>query len=187
MTFLLGLPSVLLGLARRALGFIGQLQPFQLVSLALALLSAFLWLNGVHSRHEAAKWKKLAGQCAELRKLDARNWQAAADAATAANKAQIAKVETRQATITKDVTDDYETRLAALRAADRLRANAKADRGRANGDRASALPVAAPGADGQAVPFSGSDLLLAQETELQLNALIDWNERQAAVDPNASH
>jgi hypothetical protein len=30
----------------------------------------------------------------------------------------------------------------------------------------------------------GVDLGYAAETELQLNALIDWNRKQAAIDPN---
>ena len=42
------------------------------------LLSAFLWLQGAHSRHAAAKWKGLADQCAELRKGDRRHFEAAA-------------------------------------------------------------------------------------------------------------
>ena len=178
-----GLFGGAVGLVRRILAWLGQLQPFQALSLALGLLSAFLWLQGAHSRHAAAKWKGLAEQCAELRKGDRRHFEAAAKQAQAINTAQIVKVEAQQAQISTEVNHDYETQLAALRAANRLRAS-RPDPGRANGDRASPVPVPAPGSDGEAVPGDQPDLGYTAEVELQLNALVNWTRKQAAVDPN---
>ena len=54
-----GLLGGAMGLVRRIGAWLGQLQPFQALSLALGLLSAFLWLQGVHSRHAADLWRCL--------------------------------------------------------------------------------------------------------------------------------
>lgn len=182
MPFLLAIPGVLWSLAKRGGALLGKLQPFQLLSLALGLLSAFLWLQGIHSRHEATKWKGLADQCAELRRADRRHFEAAAKQAQAINTAQIVKVEAQQAQISTEVSHDYETQLAALRAASRVRG--QADRSRANGDRASQASGGAPGVAGEKVPRDQPSLEYTAETELQLNALIDWAQRQSAIDPN---
>ena len=179
-----GLLGGAVGLVRRIGAWLGQLQPFQMLSLALGLLSAFLWLQGAHSRHAAAKWKGLAEQCAELRKGDRRHFEAAAKQAQADQAAQIVKVEAQQAQISTEVNHDYETQLAALRAANRLRAS-RPDPGRANGDRASPVPDSAPGTSGEAVSRDQPDLQYTAEVELQLNALVDWVQRQTSIDPNA--
>ena len=180
-----GLLGGAMGLVRRIGAWLGQLQPFQALSLALGLLSAFLWLHGVHSRHAAAKWKGLAEQCAELRKGDRRHFEAAAKQAQADQAAQIVKVNAQQAQISTEVNHDYETQLAALRlAAGRLRAS-RPDTGRANGVGASPVPDGAPGVNGEAVPRDQPDLGYTAEVELQLNALVDWVQRQTGVDPNA--
>lgn len=187
MTFLFGLPGVLLGLARRAFGFLRTLAPFQLLSLALAALSAFFWAQRNDARHDAAKWKGLTVQLNAARDADRLNFIAAGMKAEAANKAQVAADEAHRANISKESNDAYQSQLAALRAdfSRRMRAQAGADQGRPGNGSLSPLPDAASRPDGQAVPSDQPDLLYVAETELQLNALIDWTRRQAAIDPNA--
>ena len=186
MTFLLALPGLALGLVRRVFAFVGSLQPFQLISLALGLLSLFLWALLADARHDARKWKGLTVQLSKARETDRLNFIAAGTKAEAANKAQVAADESRRANISKETNDAYQARLAALRAdfARRVRAQGGADQGRPGNGGLSPLPAPAIGPDGQAVPRDQPDLLYVAETELQLNSLIDWATRQHAIDPN---
>lgn len=116
-----------------------------------------------------------------------------------------ARVEGEQARITEEIADDYQARLAEARAKyDRVAARLApaAGRVRPEGDRASpgggagaavpGLSVAGSGAAEAAgqdrLPATGEltleDALIATEQALQLDALISWVERQAAVDVN---
>ena len=152
---------------------------------ALGMLVAGLMLALTLERRHSRKLRAYADNLIALRAQDAANFKAAAVQAKALNDATIAKVETRQATITNEVTHDYQANLAALRAASRVRAASQADPGRADGGRASPACPRASGVAGQAVPGDQPDLAYIGEVELQLNALIDWAKRQAAIDPNA--
>lgn len=119
----------------------------------------------------------------------------------------VARVETEQAQITQEIVDDYEARLADARArAGRIygpgslyRAaparpagggagaagvpglrDAAASAGEAPGqDR---LPAAGAGDGSAAGALSAPDALIATEQALQLAALIEWVNRQAAID-----
>jgi hypothetical protein len=140
---------------------------------------------------------ELAGARREAKaQLDAhvqtiRSYRAAQAAAAAAEDARLVRVATDQERISDDVSRDYARRFADLRArAERLRSEAGADAGSA-ADRqpVSVVPAAAGGA---AAPAGGDGLsldrrLTASEQALQLDALIDWVERQAGIDPNERH
>lgn len=108
------------------------------------------------------------------------------------------RVAREQETITDAITSDYRSDLAALRARfDRLRAGAApTDPGRADAAGLPRLPDPADRADAPAgedrLPaargLSLDDALIASEQALQLQALIDWVNAQAAVrfTPNES-
>ncbi len=159
-------------------------------SLALALL---LVIQKGETRH----WRKESGHFEQLYRGEqaafagtVANYRAAADAARAADRANAQRVEAAQAKINEEKSDEFETRLAAARAAaERLRHGAEAtahpsDRGAAP---VPALPAAAgqprqtAGEDG----FSLADRLTATEQAIQLDELIKWVKAQAEVDNNA--
>lgn len=114
----------------------------------------------------------------------------------------VARVETEQAEITQEIVDDYEARLADARArAGRIYGpggmyGAAPARTAGSGAGAAGVPgiPSAPGPAGAAAgedrfPPAGAepgaltlpDALIATEQALQLQALIDWVEQQAAV------
>jgi hypothetical protein len=152
---------------------------------ALGMLAAGLMLaltlERRHSRHLQASVTQLTA----LRAQDAANFKAAAVQAQAQNHAKVVQVEAKATEISEKVTHDYQANLAALRAAGRVRAASQANSSRADGGRASPVCPPASGIASQAVPSDQPDLAYTSEVELQLNALIDWTKRQAAVDPNA--
>lgn len=116
-------------------------------------------------------------------------------------KDNVTRVKTEQAVITKEITDDFEKRIAAARARagelERLRAGAgRADPGSATAAGVPGLPAAAAATDeapDQAglSPESGTlsleDALIATEQAIQLDALIDWVEAQSGVNFVAEH
>lgn len=133
------------------------------------------------------------------------SYLAAADQAQRDAEANVARVEADQAEITQEITDDYESRIGAVRAyADRLRAAAvraaPIDPGSASAVGLPGSGSASTGADGapanpQLPARSGAcpaalvcltidQALKATEQAIQLDALIDWNERQLNVQFN---
>ena len=118
---------------------------------------------------------------------DIARYRAAAAEARAADAAHKLQVETAQDQITKEISDDYETRLAALRARfERLRAANAAAPGHqsgAGGAPVPALPAAPGGAD--AAPgqdrLPDSDRLICSVNSLQLLDLQQWIRREIAV------
>jgi hypothetical protein len=168
-----------------AKGFIAKLSPSQLIIAALVMLAAFQHFHAKRiMRHDIATTRAL-GRERDAHTADIARWKAASEAATALNRATIAKVEQRQVIITKESTDEYATNLADLRRAyaDRVRHAAPSHQCAPDGIGASPVSNAPSGVDGEAVP--GVDLGYAAETELQLNALISWVRKQSEVDPNA--
>ena len=125
-------------------------------------------------------------------------YREAADSAHAADRANAARVAGEQQAINERTKDDFQKRLADARAtaarlaADRLRTAAAATDSSSRG--AAAVPglPAAAGRAAQAaghhrfpVPLAGDDAaLIATEQAIQLDELIAWVRRQAAVDPN---
>lgn len=113
---------------------------------------------------------------------------------------RLERVQAKQQEITDAVRNDYTIRLADARArADRLRRELQARSaagGASAGGAVSGIPVATGGAPAAAADDGLPDAalaaaeriereLVATEQALQLDALIDWVERQAAIDPNA--
>ncbi|MBU1253206.1 MAG: hypothetical protein KKE69_02260 [Alphaproteobacteria bacterium] len=132
------------------------------------------------------------------------DYRAAQLAAAEMEAERLKRVAQQQEDITDAIETDYRTRLADARArAERLREELRSREGAAGagGDLAmSRVPGAAGGSDASTrdhrLPAgSGFDRdpaeqlerdLVATQQALQLDALIDWVERQATVDPNAS-
>jgi hypothetical protein len=158
-------------------------------SIALAIL---LLVQKGETRH----WKKQSAQFEQryageqaARAGTVANYRAAADAARAADEANLKRVATQQRAINERTSNDFEARLAAARlSAQRLREQSSppaAD----SGPRGSAPmpglstpaggPVEATGENG----LPQSDALTATEQAIQLDELIKWVRKQAAVDP----
>jgi hypothetical protein len=132
----------------------------------------------------------------------AANYRAAADQARAADAANAERVAIAQRRINERTAYDYETRLAAARAAaQRLRveaAAAAADPGARRGAPVPGLSAAsrsvaqAAGQDGlsqsehrpqaEVTPLGADDALTATEQAIQLDELITWIRAQAKVD-----
>ena len=160
-------------------------------SLALAML---LVIQKGETRH----WRKESGHFAQLYQGEqaalagtVANYRAAADAARAADRANAQRVEAAQVKINEEKSDEFETRLAAARAAaQRLRVNpgaAAADRRARGAAPVPALPAAAgqPRQTAREDGFSLADRLTATEQAIQLDELIKWVKAQGAVKPNA--
>lgn len=155
-------------------------------ALALALL--------IHDRN---RWKAKTAHYAELLAAErgahagtVANYRAAAEQARQADLANAERVRARQAAINERTEHDYETRLADARAAaGRLRGEQSAASAHPGPGRAASVPglPAAAGGAAQATGQDGlpvADRLIATEQAIQLDELIQWVERQQAVDPN---
>tara|TARA_R110002072_G_scaffold38314_4_gene110924 strand:+ start:30130 stop:30753 length:624 start_codon:yes stop_codon:yes gene_type:complete len=130
------------------------------------------------------------------------NYRAAQFDAAMKEADRLKRVAQQQKDITDAIETDYHARLADARArAEQLRQELRSGAGAAGASRDLAVP-GVPGAAGgsdaaaedQRLPASGSfdrgpaeqlerDLVATQQA-IQLDALIDWVERQVAVDPN---
>jgi hypothetical protein len=161
------------------------------VSIALGLL---LIIQKGETRH----WKKQSGQFEQLYHAGeaalagtVANYRAAAEAARAADRANLARVAAEQRAINERTSNDFEARLAAARTlAQRLRGQAAspaADRGAAGAAAVSRLSACSGGA----AQATGEDRLslaereLATEQAIQLDELIKWIRAQAGVEPGA--
>jgi hypothetical protein len=161
------------------------------VSIALGLL---LIIQKGETRH----WKKQSGQFEQLYHAGeaalagtVANYRAAAEAARAADRANLARVAAEQRVINERTSNDFEARLAAARTlAQRLRGQAAspaADRGAAGAAAVSRLSASSGGA----AQAAGEDRLslaereLATEQAIQLDELIKWIRAQAGVEPGA--
>jgi hypothetical protein len=161
------------------------------VSIALGLL---LIIQKGETRH----WKKQSGQFEQLYHAGeaalagtVANYRAAAEAARAADRANLARVAAEQRAINERTSNDFEARLAAARTlAQRLRGQAAspaADCGAAGAAAVSRLSASSGGA----AQAAGEDRLslaereLATEQAIQLDELIKWIRAQAGVEPGA--
>ena len=160
---------------------------------AAAALVVLLLIQTGETRH----WRKQSGQFEQLYHAEqdafartVANYRAAAEAARAADKAAADRVRAEQRAINERITHDYEKRLAVLRdRTGRLRSAAAA----AGADPCRRGTAPMPGVPAAACPAAagaGQDRLLAEdaviatEQAIQLDALIQWVKRQAAIDPN---
>lgn len=119
------------------------------------------------------------------------NYELAAEQRKASDLFNLQRVGTEQAEITERKVDEYQDRIAALRAdfAERVRlAQAKADPGGAGRTDLPGLPEGAGRADATAceAEFPPRDALIASEQAEQLIALQGWVTEVAAVDVNGA-
>jgi len=159
-------------------------------SMGLAALLAMQWVQTRHWRARSAELEVLYRQEQASLAATIANARAAADSARAADRANADRVIAEQRAITERTHDDYETRVAAARAhAERLRLASQAAADLRAGGTASmpGVPTTAGSAaqaanEGRLPP---ADALIATEQAIQLDELIKWVRRQAAVDNNA--
>jgi hypothetical protein len=160
--------------------------------IAAALLALLLLQKG-ETRH----WKKQSGQFEQLydRQRTAfaetvASYRAAADRARAADAANLQRVAAEQRAINERTSDDYQARLAAAHAlAHRLRAAATGSATDTGAGGAAPMPGLSAAAGGAAQGpgedrFPLADRLVATEQAIQLDELIEWVRRQAAVPVN---
>ena len=167
------------------------------IAASLLLLGLFLVKAG-----EARHWRKQSGRYEQLYLGEqsalaetVANYRAAAETARLADLAHAGRVAAEQRTISERTTNDLETRLADARArALRLQLGERSAATTQRGGRAAAVPAAgaassqAGGAAEEdrlsvgAKALSLEDRLLATEQAIQLDELIKWVRKQAAVD-----
>jgi hypothetical protein len=173
------------------------LNPQGIAGLAASLcLGLLLLLQKGETRH----WKKQSASFEQLYRGEqaafagtVANYRAAAEAARAADRTNLARVTAQQRVIDERTNNDFEARLAAARSvAQRLRgetASTAADPGALGGASVPGLPAAAAGASQAAREdrLPEADALTATEQAIQLDELIKWVRAQAAIDPDAAH
>jgi hypothetical protein len=169
-----------------------------------ALALAGTSLAAVIERAEAQHYSKLYQAEVSARAADQASVRQATATAQAADAANVARVQTAQATITKQVSDDYDKQIADARAraadlADQLASvqqHAKTADGGGSVKAVPAVSAATGSADGasgdQGLSGSSGDAasramtvqerLAATETAIRLMALQDWVRGQAGVD-----
>ena len=145
--------------------------------------------------HDRNRWKAKTAHYSEMLAAERvahagtiANYRTAAEQARQADLAYAERVRARQAAITERTENDFEKRLADPRdAARRLRGEATAASGDSGPGLAAALPGLSFAAEGAAEAaredrLSDPERLIATEQAIQLDELIEWVERQAAVD-----
>jgi hypothetical protein len=166
------------------------------LTLGLMLISA-----KAESRHwhdEAERFALLYRAEQEAHRRTIADYRRAAELARAKDQANAARVERDQSIISKEVSNDYQARLAGLRArydALRLRrgaATARSDPGAGGAAHLPQTPASARGAaqatGEEGLPPDAAELdwrLICSSQAEQLDALIDWVERQKAVAASA--
>lgn len=162
------------------------------VSIALGLLLVIQKGETRHWKKESGRFEQLYAQEQAALAATVTNYRTAAEQARASDQANSERVAAEQNAINERISSDYEARLAAARAAaQRLRLQSQTSA--ADPGRGGAAPVpqlsAAPGGPPQAAGedrLPQSDALTATEQAIQLDELIKWIRRQAAVDPNGA-
>ena len=169
------------------------LNPQGIAGLAAAAILAMLLIA---AKIDARHWKKQSAQFEQLYRAETKahaetiaNFRLATEQARAADRANVARVEAAQSSISERITDDFEARLADARArAHRLRGPnpAGTDHRSGRGTPVPGLPAAAAGAAETAGQdrLPHPDRLLATEQAIQLDELIKWVRAQASVEPS---
>jgi hypothetical protein len=159
------------------------------LSLALGIMLAIQKGETYHWKKASASFEQLYHQDQAAFATTVANYRSAADHARAADKANLDRVSAQQNAINERTSSDFQNRLAAVRADAqrlRLRTEASADPGAGRGAPMPGLS-APPG--GAAQPpgqdrLPSQDALTATEQAVQLDELIKWVRKQAAVDNN---
>ena len=158
-----------------------------IVGIACALLLALL----VHDRN---RWKGKTEHYAALLSAErsahsatVANYRAAAEQARNSDAANAARVKADQAAISERTSNDFESRIAAARArSERLRSGAGSAAADTRSGGAAPVPAVPTAAEGTAQGagedgLPQADQMIATEQAIQLDELIKWVERQAAV------
>jgi hypothetical protein len=160
------------------------------VSIALGILLMIQKGNTRHWQKQSGRFETLYAQERAALAGTVANYRAAADQARASDEANSARVAADQHAISERTSNDYEARLAAARSlARRLRGESAVAAADPGGRAGAAMPGLPPAARGPA-ETAGEDQLpvaereLATEQAIQLDELIKWVRRQAAVDPS---
>jgi hypothetical protein len=157
------------------------------VGVALAILLLLQKGETRHWKKQSVQFEQLYAQQQAALAGTVANYRAAADAARAADQANLSRVAAEQRAINERTSNDFEARLAAARlTAQRLReqaASAAADPGTRGSAPMPGLPVAAAGSPQAAGEdrLSRPDALTATEQAIQLDELIKWVRNQHAV------
>ena len=176
------------------------------LKLVIAVVAALLLALLIHDRN---RWKAKTTHYAELlageraaHSATVANYRAAAEQARREDAENVARVKSEQATINERTANDFESRIAAARArAGELRRNtaSAADPRLRRTAPVPSLPASAAGtpegagedrfseaehrSQTEVAPLGADDALIATEQAIQLDELIRWVRRQAAVAP----
>lgn len=161
------------------------------VSLALGILLVIQKGETRHWHKQSDRYELLYTQEQAALAGTIANYRAAAEAARAADQANAARVKAEQGSINERTAHDYQARIADARArAGRVRSA----QGSTNSGGAATTPMpgvsAAAGGAAQGAGQDGlsqSDALTATEQAIQLDELIKWVRKQAAVDVNGGN
>lgn len=191
------LPRLIERFAGMAAGWLLE-RPVRIIIVALVMVAALLWIGRGRARDlaadravQAAAWHgKFTAQKAEMAKLVALVRAARIEAARI-DQANIARVRAEWTVHLSEVTHDYQTDLAAGRAAvaQRLRAkpSAASHPGGGTGAAMSALPTLSigPVRPGDAAIVGGADIDACTVNTLRLEHLTDAWERAASINLSA--
>ena len=167
-----------LGKGAQALLNLAARYPWQAALITSLCLSAWLW----HGKGKAIDARDAEIASHRQTKADYRTAQAVAKEM---ETERLVRVEKEQQEITDAALQHYNVQLAAARAKyERLRESRAIAARAPGGEPVSDVPVSSPGIDPAPDDFGLSARLVATGQALQLDALISWVERQAAVDPN---
>lgn len=156
---------------------------WQLAFGAALLLSAIEHFQLVTARHDAARWQKQFTAEHDGRIADRKAYTKAQSDAHAQNVADVQRVEAKQKEITNETVSTLNARLERIRG--ELRATPSAPSGLTDKPQVSedgTTPCRA--FDPSWLCVSPADRLRAAENEERHDQLIDWVERQSAIDPN---
>lgn len=178
---------------------IGLLRLLNVQGIAGVAVSIALGILLVLQKGEARHWHKQSSQFELLYSKEqaalsttVTNYRAAAQQAQASDKANAERVAAEQRAINERTSNDYEARLAAARSlAQRVREQSAAATGDPRGGRAAAMSGLSTASRGSSEGagqdrLPQQDALTATEQAIQLDELIKWVRRQAAVNENGS-
>ena len=159
------------------------------IAASLLLLTLFIVKAGDsrHWRKQSARYEQLYSAEQSARAQTIANYRAAAETARLQDRANAVRVAADQRAISERTTNELETRLADARArAQRLQLGHGSPTAAGGGGRAAPVPAAraasgAAGRSSQEGGFSLADRLVATEQAIQLDELIKWVNRQAAI------
>ena len=157
-----------------------------IIGIGCALLLALLVQDRNRWKAKTAHYAEVLAGERSAHSATVAGYRAAAEQARRADAANAARVSAEQAAINHRSKHDYQSRIAAARAAaERLHGNqaAATDPGRGGAPPVPGVPTAAGGAAEAAgeIGLSDAERLVATEQAIQLDALIDWVVAQSRV------